>query len=84
MTYQLLSKNDTMERITSLAGLYKITIKLAEISGIEENETYNISISAKANDCKLSQINVSIYIKPKINTTLAFIDLPGTGMPDRQ
>ncbi|NHI94316.1 MAG: hypothetical protein EAX96_17625, partial [Candidatus Lokiarchaeota archaeon] len=76
VTYQLLSNNETMDRITSLAGLYKATIKLSEISGIQENTYYNISIAAKAIDFQLAQANISIFIKPKINTSLNLINPP--------
>ncbi|MHC1591866.1 MAG: hypothetical protein ACXQS8_07260, partial [Candidatus Helarchaeales archaeon] len=76
VTCQLLNKSITMQRIISTAGFYKATIRLAEINGIQENQEYNITVEAVAVDFQIARVNISIYIKAKLNVSVTLLDVP--------
>ncbi|MHA1143391.1 MAG: hypothetical protein ACTSRW_01510 [Candidatus Helarchaeota archaeon] len=66
----------TMTRIISTAGFYKATIDLSRITTLKEDTEYNITVKAHAFDFESATVNISIFIKVKINATITLIDPP--------
>ncbi len=66
---------DNMSKVMPSIGLYKYDLVLSTL-GIEEGMTYNITLFAFSSEHEFSLIEVSLYVIPKIDISLALIGIP--------
>ncbi|HUX98916.1 MAG TPA: hypothetical protein VMV49_05140 [Candidatus Deferrimicrobium sp.] len=66
---------DNMSLLAPSLGLYKYDISLSSW-GLEEGKTYTITLSAFSSEHEFASINLSLYIVPKVSSSLIIDPLP--------
>ncbi|NVM28644.1 MAG: hypothetical protein HWN65_07350 [Candidatus Helarchaeota archaeon] len=74
-TIQIGSFYDNMSLLIPLVGIYQYVLDLS-LLGVEEGQTYTITLYAFSSEHELAMVNVSLYIIPRNAVTLTCLTIP--------